>query len=33
MRKFMLAAGLATLLTGCGDDGVYEGTEKWKTTQ
>ncbi|EPL3467021.1 lipoprotein, partial [Enterobacter ludwigii] len=21
MRKFMLAAGLATLLTGCGDDG------------
>lgn len=23
MRKFMLAAGLATLLAGCGDDGIY----------
>lgn len=23
MRKFMLAAGLAVLLSGCGDDGIY----------
>ena len=23
MRKFMLVAGLAVLLAGCGDDGIY----------
>ncbi|QCC79916.1 hypothetical protein D1Y71_05755 [Klebsiella pneumoniae] len=23
MRKFMLVAGLAVLLSGCGDDGIY----------
>ncbi|ECE0915063.1 hypothetical protein OJ325_004560 [Salmonella enterica] len=23
MRKLMLAAGLAVLLSGCGDDGIY----------
>lgn len=24
MRKFMMAAGLAVLLTGCGDDDIYD---------
>lgn len=23
MRKFMMVAGLVTLLSGCGDDGIY----------
>ena len=23
MRKFMLVAGLAAILSGCGDDGIY----------
>ena len=23
MRKFMLAAGLAAILSGCSDDGIY----------